>query len=121
MAKILIVDDEKDIVEFCSNILKREGFKVLTANNGSDCLSLAEKELPDLILLDINMPGMDGGDISQRLEENAQTANIPIMFLSGLVTKEEEGDIKGRSFISKSNTKDEIIKKIKRVLGIIPA
>jgi len=118
MAKILIVDDEKDTVEFCGRILRREGFEVLTASNGKDCLSLAEEGRPDLILLDINMPGMDGGDVSQILENNEKTKDIPIIFLSALVTKEEEGGIKGRLFISKASGKEEIIKKIKKVLGL---
>jgi CheY-like chemotaxis protein len=118
MAKILVVDDEKDVIEFCGRILSKEGFEVLTANNGKDCLSLAEKWCPDLILLDINMPGMDGGDVSCILENNEKTKNIPIIFLSGMVTKDEEGDIKGHLFISKSNSKEEIIKRIKKVLGL---
>lgn len=118
MAKILVVDDEKDIVEFFGRILCREGFEVLTASSGEDCLNLAETGCPDLILLDINMPGMDGGDVSYFLEKNEKTSNIPIIFLSALVTKEEGGSIKGRLFISKSIGKEEIIKKIKNVLGL---
>jgi len=120
MAKILVVDDEKDVLKFCDNILRREGFEVLTAVNGKECLELVEKERPDLILLDINMPEMDGGDVAQNLSENEKTRHIPIIFLSGLVTKSEEDTIAGHLFISKSNTIEGIIKKIKEVLGIAP-
>jgi len=118
MAKILIVDDEKDIVDFFGRILLREGFEVLTTTSASESLRLADLERPDLILLDINMPEMDGGDVDQALQANKGTRDIPVIFLSGLITKEEEGDVKGQSYISKSSTKEEIIQKIKSVLGI---
>jgi CheY-like chemotaxis protein len=116
MAKILVVDDEKEAVNLYYNILSKEGFKVLTATNGRDCLSLAEKELPDLILLDVMMPEMDGGDIAQNLSENEKTKNTPIIFLTSLITKEEEGRIGERLFISKFSSIEDIIKKIKGVL-----
>lgn len=116
--KIMIVDDERDIVEFCGRVLSKEGFEVLTATNGKDCLIFAEKEHPDLILLDINMPEMDGGDIANILSLNQKTKDIPIVFLSGMVTKDEEQLIGGRLFISKLSSKEEILKKIKKALGI---
>ena len=118
MAKILIVDDEKDIVDFFGRILVREGFEILATTSASEGLRLAELERPELILLDINMPDMDGGDIQQALSNNAKTKNIPVIFLSGLVTKDEEGYVKGQVYISKSSTKEEIIQKIKSTLGI---
>ena len=118
MTKILIVDDEVDAIDFMAQILKREGFEVFTATNGKDAISLAEKEHPNLILLDINMPDIDGGEVSQILSENELTEAIPVIFLTGMITKEEEGYIKGHLFISKSSNKDEIIKKIKSALGI---
>ena len=118
MAKILIVDDEKDIVDFFGRILVREGFEILATTSASEGLRLAELERPELILLDINMPDMDGGDVQQVLLASPGTQNIPVIFLSGLITKEEEGDVKGRLYISKSSTKEEIIQKIKSVLGM---
>ena len=118
MAKILIVDDEKDIVDFFGRILVREGFEILTTTSATEGLRLAELERPELILLDINMPDMDGGDVQQALLAGPGTQNIPVIFLSGLITKEEEGDVKGQLYISKSSTKEEIIQKIKSVLGM---
>lgn len=122
MAKILIVDDEKEIVSLYHDVLSKQGFNVLTASNGVDCLSLAAKALPDLILLDVIMPGMDGGTTAQKLLENAKTKNIPIIFLTSMITKEEEavqeGIIKGRLFISKASSIEEFIEKINKVLAI---
>jgi len=118
MHRILVVDDEKDIVDFFSRILQREGFEVTTATSAKDCLRLATDEQPSLILLDINMPDMDGGDVQQYLLKNIRTKDIPVIFLSGLITKDEEGDVKGQLYISKSSSKEEIVKKIKGVLGL---
>jgi CheY-like chemotaxis protein len=118
VVKILIVDNEKDVVEFFARILSREGFDVLTATSAQECLRLAGLERLGLILLDINMPDMDGGDVQKILSQNPVTKNIPVVFLSGLITKDEEGDVKGQLYISKSSTKEEIIQKIKKVLGM---
>jgi len=117
MAKILVVDDEKDVLEFWMSILKREGFEVLVAPNGKECLELATNNHPDLILLDINMPDMDGGDIEKCLSLDTKTKDIPVIFLSGLLTKDEERHIRGRLYISKSNSQAEILVKIRKVLG----
>lgn len=118
MAKILLVDDEKDIVEFFGRILQREKFTVFTATNGIECLEAARRERPDLILLDINMPEMDGGDVADKLSKDDSTKKIPIIFLSGMVTKRDEGNIKGRTFISKTSSREEIIARIRSVLGM---
>jgi CheY-like chemotaxis protein len=122
MAKILVVDDEKNIVNLLYDILSKEGFEVLTATDGKDCLSLTEKELPDLVLLDVMMPGMDGGEVAQNLLGNEKTKNIPIIFLTSIVTEKEviesKGHIAGRLFISKFSDNNELIKKIKEVLSI---
>ena len=66
-AKILIVDDEKDIIEFLKYNFEKEGFKVFTARNGNEGKQVAKKEKPDLIILDIMMPGMDGVELCQDL------------------------------------------------------
>ncbi len=122
MAKILVVDDEEKVVDLYKDMLSKEGFDVLTAANGREGLKLAEKELPDLILLDVMMPGMDGGTTTRNLLENVKTKNIPIIFLTSIVTKEEEaeqeGKIGGRRFISKFSDRKDMLKKINEVLGI---
>ncbi len=118
MAKILLADDEQDIIEFLGRILYREGFEVVSATNGEACFDLAKKVHPDLILLDINMPNMDGGEVARRLSEDKATMNIPIIFVSGIIAKADEGFDRGRFMISKGSSKEEIINKIKTVLGM---
>lgn len=120
MSKILIVDDDTQMVKLFHNILSKEGFEVLTANNGQDCLRIAKEEIPDLILLDLIMPEMDGGSTAQDLADDERTKNIPIAFLTSMVSEEEarkeKGEIGGRLFISKSTNREEFINKIKIIL-----
>lgn len=120
MSKILIVDDDMQMVNLYYNILSKEGFDVLTANNGQDCLRIAKEEIPDLILLDLIMPGMDGGAIAQDLADDERTKNIPIAFLTSMVSEEEaskdKGEIGGRVYISKSTSREELINRIKIIL-----
>lgn len=68
--KILLVDDEPDILEFISYNLKKEGFPVFTANNGEEAIKIATKELPELIILDVMMPGMDGIETCEELKKD---------------------------------------------------
>lgn len=80
--KILLVDDEQDILDFLSYNLKKEGFQVFSALNGKDAISIAKKELPHLIILDVMMPEMDGIDTCRELRENANLKDVLIAFLS---------------------------------------
>lgn len=80
--KILIVDDEPDIVEFLNYNLKKEGFEVVTADNGLSALSVAKKEQPDLIILDIMMPVMDGVETCRKIREISSLKNKIILFLT---------------------------------------
>ena len=67
--KILLVDDEQDILDFLSYNLKKEGYQVLTALNGKDAIALAKKEIPHLIVLDVMMPEMDGIETCREIRE----------------------------------------------------
>ena len=88
--KILIVDDEKDILLMLKKRLTAGGYSVLTADNGKDAITIAKSKSPDLIILDVLMPGMDGGEVAKKLKDNFRTQNIPIIFLTALFTREEE-------------------------------
>jgi CheY-like chemotaxis protein len=123
MAKILVVDDTANTVKFLSSMLSKEGYAVITASNGADGIARAEQESPDLILLDVSMPLMDGGMIKDALQQNPRTSTIPVLFLTGLITPEEEElqkDSSGESlFISKMSDNKHVLEKVAKALGKI--
>ncbi|MFT4524482.1 MAG: two-component system alkaline phosphatase synthesis response regulator PhoP [Granulosicoccus sp.] len=79
---VLVADDEDDVLQFVSYNLRKEGIKVHTATDGNMCLKMAEQVHPDLILLDVMMPNMDGIEVCQRLREKPQFANTLIALLT---------------------------------------
>ena len=81
-SKILVVDDEQDITEFLSYNLEKEGYQVETASNGVEAVDKARQFLPDLILLDVMMPGMDGVETCERLRSKEETQHTLIAFLT---------------------------------------
>jgi DNA-binding response OmpR family regulator len=82
--KVLVVDDEEDIVEFVSYNLQLEGYEILRAGNGLEALNQARQHLPDLILLDLMLPDMDGFSICEILHCQPSTTNIPVIVLTAL-------------------------------------
>ncbi|NOY98848.1 MAG: response regulator [Chloroflexi bacterium] len=80
--KILIVDDDLDTLRLVGLMLQRQGYHITAANNGEQGLLKAAEESPDLILLDVMMPDMDGYEVAQRLRQDAATANIPILMFT---------------------------------------
>jgi DNA-binding response OmpR family regulator len=88
--RILVVDDEKDLVDLITYNLQRNGFDILAAYNGNDALEIAQRELPDLIILDLMLPGTDGTEVARRLKADSRTAQIPIIMLTA---KSEETDV----------------------------
>jgi two-component system alkaline phosphatase synthesis response regulator PhoP len=86
MKQILVVDDEPRIVDICRDYLERAGFQVLTAGNGADALTIARTKQPDLVVLDLGLPKMDGLDVTRALRKYS---NVPIIMLTARV---EESD-----------------------------
>ena len=82
--KVLVVDDEEDIVEFVSYNLQLEGYEIFRAGNGMEALNQARKHLPDLILLDLMLPDMDGFSICEILHCQPSTTNIPVIVLTAM-------------------------------------
>ena len=117
--RILIIDDEEDFREIVKKNLEISGeFLVDIAANGKDGIELAKKIKPDLILLDIIMPEMEGGEVFSRMKNDKDTEEIPIVFLTVAVTKEEvdsqKGLIGGHAFIAKTASVAELIAGIKK-------
>jgi DNA-binding response OmpR family regulator len=84
--KILVVDDESDVVNFIERTLKTEGFDVVTAYDGIGALDLVDAEKPDLVLLDIMMPMMSGYEVCEQIKANPQTQDIPVICVSSAHT-----------------------------------
>lgn len=121
MAKILIVEDDPLIVKIYTTRLTADGYEVSSAENGEDGLKLAEQNPPDLVVLDIMMPRMDGFAVLGKLRANPQMKQIPIIVYSNLAQEEEIKRAKesgATEFVIKANvTPTEMVAKIKQYLG----
>ena len=87
---ILVVDDQPINVQLLKRKLEREGIRVTAAYNGLEALACVKKELPDLILLDVMMPDMDGIEVCQRLQADEATRGVPVIFITARTTKESK-------------------------------
>jgi len=116
---ILIVEDEKDIVKMLDYNLKKEGFKTLVAHDGEDALDSATRDRPDLVILDLMLPGMDGLEVCKALKSETKTASIPIIMLTA---KSQESDkvvgleLGADDYVTKPFSPRELIARIKAVL-----
>ena len=117
--KILIVDDEPDALEILSLRLSKNGYDVITAVTGEECLKKAQAERPNLILLDVLLPGMSGLEVSKRLKESDSTKNIPIIMVTALIGKDARQAALERGakyFISKPFDPEDLLSQIKKIL-----
>ena len=117
--KILIVDDEIDILEFLSYNLRKEGFNILTANNGLKGLEIAKKEEPDLIILDVMMPEMDGIEACEKIRETPSLEDTLVLFLTARA--EEYSELAGFTagaddYITKPIKPKILLSKVKSLL-----
>jgi CheY-like chemotaxis protein len=122
--KILVIEDEQPMREALGDTLGQQGFTVVTADNGKDGLTIALQEQPNLILLDIFMPKMDGLMLLNQLRGTSWGQNIPVIILTNLnpnadATIKAVLDHKPAFYLIKSNvTLEEIVEKIKEVLNL---
>ena len=122
--KILIVDDVMSNVLLLKVLLTNEKFAIATASNGRQALEQVEKENPDLVLLDVMMPGMSGFEVAQHLKSNPQTAEIPIIFLTALNSTADivKGfQVGANDFISKPFNKEELIIRVTHQISLVAA
>lgn len=119
MTKILIVDDESDILDFLSYNLKKEGFEVFTAINGKKALEIASKVHPNLIILDIMMPEMDGIETCQALRQNPDFNDTVVAFLTARdedLSQIKALDVGGDDYIAKPIKPQLLISRVKALL-----
>jgi CheY-like chemotaxis protein len=85
--KILVVDDEQDAIDFVKEVLESEGYMVLTAPDGARGLSRMRSETPDMVILDVQMPEMDGFEVFQEMKKDEGLKSIPVVMLTGIRDK----------------------------------
>lgn len=116
---ILVVDDEPSSLELIDFVLRRHHYETLLALKAEEAFRLIQTRLPDLIILDLLMPGMSGMELCKRFKSDPRTKKIPILFLSAMVrdAEVEEGFRAGAAgFIFKPYDSDQLIKKIEEIL-----
>ena len=113
--RILLVDDDIDFVAITKSQLCKGGFYVDVAYNGEECLKKVKKDRPDLILLDIMMPILDGYDTCLKLKSNEETKTIPIILLTSLA-KDNKLETQADDYIKKPPDYDDLIKSINALI-----
>jgi len=120
MTKILVVDDEEEVRSLIKSGLEQNGYAAITASSGLEALDICKTNKPDLILLDIVMPEMDGYEACEKLKNNESTKDIPILFLTG---KDMGADsiiglynMGASDYVPKPSSFKEILSKIKALL-----
>lgn len=119
MKTVLVVDDEKDIIQLIRYNLEREGFKVDSAADGNEALKKAVEAKPDVILLDIMLPGKDGYEVIKSLNSSDKTANIPVIFLTAKSAEFDEVlglELGADDYIVKPISPRKLISRIKAVM-----
>lgn len=119
---VLIVDDNENNLVYLQNILQRADISCKTTTQGKECLNLCMNDPPSLILLDVMMPEMNGYEVCKRLKESEITRDIPVIFISALISKEDilKGfEVGGVDYITKPFHKEEVLARVKAHLTIV--
>ncbi|MEA2085432.1 MAG: response regulator, partial [Chloroflexota bacterium] len=118
--KILVIEDDPAGLRLVGYTLKKQGYEVVTASNGLEGLKKAREEGPDLVILDLMLPGVDGFEICHRLRTEPQTARLPILVLSGK-TGEADRDtalkVGANAYLVKPASPSEVIKQVESLLA----
>ena len=121
MAKILVIDDEPSLQELVKTILESEGFEVEIASSGPEGLEKLGKGKPDLVLLDMMMPGMSGREVAEKIRGNAKTKSLKIIFLTvarfSEVGKDLLDKMKVQDYITKPFDNSDLISRVKKSLA----
>lgn len=118
--QILVADDEPALLRSLEHILKKEGYKVLTATNGQEAYDLASANLPDLVMLDIQMPRMDGNEVCRKLRDEPASSGLYIIMVtakgqeSDRINSLESG---ANEYITKPYSPRKVIARVKEILG----
>ena len=118
--KILVVDDEPDLLKVVTFRLRKSGFDIIQATDGKRAMELIQEHKPDLILLDLRLPIMDGGEVCRRVKADDQLKAIPIIILTAstaAVNLEMIRELKAEDFLVKPFEPDILLEKVKKYIG----
>ena len=116
---ILVIDDEKDLIELVRYNLEKEGFDVIAANDGQCGLEVVKRHRPDLVVLDLMMPGLDGLQVCQRLRSDPRSGRIPVIMLTAKATEADRVvglELGADDYITKPFSPREVVARVKAVL-----
>lgn len=118
--KVMIVDDDENILELIKATLELEGFETIVAHDGEECLELLKVVKPDLMLLDMMMPGMDGKEVCKKIRKNPKLKSLKVAFVT-VVKSEETGKnyiklLNVSDYIEKPFTIDDFVSKVKKLI-----
>ena len=122
---ILVVDDEEELLELISDTLSAQGYEVTTGVTAEEAVNKAKALIPDLLLIDIILPDMEGPEAVRILSENPATSNIPTIFLSGIITRDNDENattevrVGGRLYtaLSKPFSSQELMVEVRKAIG----
>lgn len=120
MARVLVVDDEPDVLLLCRLNLEQHGHEVLEALNGKAALEIARERLPDVVVLDLMLPGIDGYDVLETLRAHPDTAAVRVLVLTAKslrADRERSRDLGAAAFMTKPFLPDELVETVHRVLA----
>ena len=114
---VLIVDDDPEVLELCDMLLERAGYGRALAGSGEEAVSLLEQRTPNLIVLDLSMPGMDGWSVAALVRKHERTARIPILVMTGLAQNVENAARRAgaTAFVMKPIDSKRFVKEVKRL------
>jgi twitching motility two-component system response regulator PilG len=118
--KILVVEDEVSLLKLVSILLTTRGYQVFSMMNGRDALECIEKEMPDLVLLDVMLPRIDGFEVCRQIKSNPLTSHILVVFLTAKKTQEDVAmgkEVKADGYITKPFQSAMVIRTIQRLLA----
>lgn len=119
--KVMVVDDEEHLVELVRAILTTEGFDVMTALSGQECLDKLKKTKPDLVLLDMMMPGISGRETCEKIRANPRTRNLNVAFLTVARFSEVGKDVLSKmnvlDYITKPFDNADLVRRIKKIVS----
>lgn len=116
---ILVIDDEKDLIELLRYNLEKEGYDVIAANDGQSGLEVIKRHRPELVVLDLMMPGIDGLQVCQRLRADQRTARVPVIMLTAKATEADRIvglELGADDYITKPFSPREVVARVKAVL-----